>query len=90
VGTAPKVGKAQITQFYRASMAGGAKLELAAPVRGSHGASAAMAFDVHLALPPGQGRGVIRVIDVMDFDREGKISSMRAFWGRDDMQLQPA
>jgi steroid delta-isomerase len=44
-----------------------------------------MAFDVRLEMP--QGPALIRVIDVMRFDSEGKIASMRAFWGLSDMQM---
>jgi steroid delta-isomerase len=83
VGAPLKKGKAEILKFYQASMQTGAKLALAAPIRGSHGDSAAMAFDVQLNMP--QGKAVIRVIDVMTFNEAGKFTSMRAFWGRSDM-----
>ena len=78
-------GKAQIAPFYETSIATGAKLALAAPIRASHGNSAAMAFDVQLNMP--QGRALIRVIDVMTFDEAGKFTSMRAFWGPSDMEM---
>jgi len=32
-------------------------------------------------------RAVIRVIDVMTFDEQGKFRSMRAFWGPGDMEV---
>lgn len=83
VGTPPKVGKAAIREFYKFAMTTGARLTLAAPIRGSHGNAAAMAFDVNLNY---QGaRMVIRVIDVMTFDAAGKFTSMRAYWGPSDM-----
>ena len=44
-----------------------------------------MAFDVNLNMP--QGRAVIRVIDVMTFNGDGKFTSMRAFWGPSDMEM---
>src|SRR3546814_6197794 len=50
----------------------GAKLKLAAPIRGSHGNSAAMAFDVELKMP--EGEAVIRVIDVMTFNDAGQFT----------------
>lgn len=78
-------GKEKIAAFYRMSIATGARLSLAAPVRASHGNSAAMAFDVLLNMP--QGRAVIRVIDVMTFNEAGKFTSMRAFWGPGDMEM---
>jgi steroid delta-isomerase len=87
VGSPPKKGKAEIQAFYEFSVKTGAKLELAAPIRGSHGNSAAMAFDVVLTMP--QGRMIIRVIDVMTFNEAGKFTSMRAFWGPGDMEKLP-
>lgn len=84
VGTPVKSGKAAIRDFYQFAMTTGARLSLVAPIRGSHGNSAAMPFDVTLNY---QGsRMVIRVIDVMTFDAAGKFSSMRAYWGPGDMQ----
>lgn len=84
VGTPVKSGKAAIRDFYKYAMTTGARLSLAAPIRASHGTSAAMAFDVTLNY---QGSAmVIRVIDVMTFDARGKFSSMRAYWGPSDME----
>ena len=58
-------------------------VSLAAPIRGSHGNAAAMAFDVKLNY---QGASMtIRVIDVMTFDANGKFTSMKAYWGPSDM-----
>lgn len=85
VGSALKKGKAEITAFYKYAVQTGAKLALAAPIRASHGNSAAMAFDVQLNMP--QGSAVIRVIDVMTFNDAGKFTSMRAFWGPSDMEM---
>lgn len=83
VGSPVKSGKKAIAEFYQMAVQTGAKLKLAAPIRGSHGNSAAMAFDVELNMPV--GRMVIQVIDVMTFNDEGKFTSMRAFWGPGDM-----
>lgn len=83
VGSPLKKGKTAIAEFYQMAVQTGAKLKLAAPIRGSHGNSAAMAFDVELSMP--EGRMTIRVIDVMTFNEEGKFTSMRAFWGPSDM-----
>lgn len=89
VGSPLKSGRKAIAEFYAYAIKSGAKLKLAAPIRGSHGNSAAMAFDVELNMPQGDktARAVIRVIDVMTFDDAGKFSSMRAFWGPSDMEL---
>jgi len=77
------VGKAEILKFYKMAVATGAKLALAAPIRTSHGNSAAMAFDVQLNMP--EGKAHIQVIDVMTFNDAGQFTSMRAFWGKSDM-----
>lgn len=87
VGSAVKSGKAEILKFYKMAVATGAKLALAAPIRTSHGNSAAMAFDVKLNMP--EGKAHIQVIDVMTFNDAGKFTSMRAFWGKSDMVMTP-
>lgn len=87
VGTPLRSGKAAITEFYKMSIATGATLKLAAPIRGSHGNAAAMAFDVELDMP--QGHALIRVIDVMTFNEAGQFTSMKAYWAPGDMQLTP-
>lgn len=86
VGKKPLEGKAEILKFYKMAVATGAKLKLAAPIRTSHGNSAAMAFDVQLNMP--EGKAHIQVIDVMTFNDAGKFTSMRAFWGKSDMVMQ--
>jgi steroid delta-isomerase len=85
VGTPLLHGREAIATFYKNSVATGARLKLAAPIRASHGNAAAMAFDVELNMP--QGPAVIRVIDTFTFDEAGKFTSMRAFWGPSDMEM---
>jgi steroid delta-isomerase len=84
VGKPPMAGKPAIAAFYDMAVKTGAKLALAAPIRASQGREAAMAFDVQLQMP--QGPALIRVIDVMRFNDDGKVASMRAFWGMSDME----
>lgn len=88
VGSPVKSGKAAVLAFYQYAVKTGAKLKLAAPIRASHGNSAAMAFDVILNMP--EGKAHIQVIDVMTFNEAGKFTSMRAFWGKSDMVLESA
>jgi steroid Delta-isomerase len=83
VGSPLKVGKAAIAAFYKMAVATGARLKLAAPMRGSHGNSAAMAFDVQLNMP--EGEAIIRVIDVFTFNDAGLFTTMKAYWSRQDM-----
>ncbi|HTC14163.1 MAG TPA: nuclear transport factor 2 family protein [Steroidobacteraceae bacterium] len=79
VGSPPKRGRAEILAFYTHSIATGAKLALDAPIRGSHGNAAAMAFTARI------GPISVRVIDVMTFDESGKFTSMRAYFGPGDL-----
>jgi steroid delta-isomerase len=79
VGSPPKQGKPAILEFYKSSIATGAKLALDAPIRGSHGSAAAMAFSAKI------GPLTVRVIDVMTFDEDGKFTSMKAYFAPDDM-----
>ena len=76
-------GRAAIDDFYRGAVQAVERLELAAPIRASHGASAAMAFDIHIDLA-GQ-KMLIRAIDVMTFDNDGKVIDMKAYYGPGDI-----
>lgn len=71
-------GREAILAFYQTSMATGAKLVLNEPVR-TTASVAAFAFSVHLELPDGSGR--IDVIDTFEFNPEGFIQQMTAYWG---------
>jgi steroid delta-isomerase len=84
IGAPLQLGADAIAKFYEAS-AGKVTMKLTGPVRVA-GREAAAPFRV-LVGPEGQ-RSVIDVIDVMTFDDEGKITSMRAFWSPD--AIRPA
>lgn len=78
-------GKAAITSFYQSSVASVEKLELAAPIRGSHGNAAAIAFMIYVEM---EGKKVcIHCIDVMTFNDAGKIVDMKAYWGPEDIEF---
>jgi steroid Delta-isomerase len=79
VGSPVKRGKAEIHAFYTHSITTGAKLALDAPIRGSHGNSAAMAFTARI------GPVTVRVIDIMTFNEAGKVTSMKAYFGPADI-----
>lgn len=84
VGGEIRAGREVIDAFYAGALETGATLSLSAPIRASHGQSAAMAFEVALNY---QGQAmVIQVIDVMTFNDAGKFTSMKAYWGPGDMQ----
>jgi steroid delta-isomerase len=86
VGSPPIQGRAAIAAFYGKVVPLGLKLRMVAPVRGSHGNAAAMAFEVE-APAPGGVRSLIRVIDVMTFDAAGRFTSMKAYWATDDANI---
>src|SRR5271168_3924313 len=75
VGAPAHHGKDQIRAFYVEAMKNGAKLSLSAPMRGSHGNAAAMAFEAKI------GTLTVRIIDVMTFNDDGKIATMQAYFG---------
>ena len=84
IGAPLRSGIAAIGEFYRGSVGLVKRIELSAPIRGSHGDAASMAFTVHLDY---EGRACeIDVIDVMRFDANGHIRSMQAYWGPDDLR----
>jgi len=80
VGTPPHVGHEAIRAFYAASMQTGAKLHLDGPVRVA-GDTAAFAFHVSFAKPGMQ----VDVIDLFQFGADGKVVSMKAFFGPTNM-----
>lgn len=82
-GSPPKTGRKEVEAFYGESMSG-ANLELLAAPRGSHSNAAAITFAVHTKK---EGHSIrIDVTDVMTFDANGKIATMHAYWGPDDIQ----
>ena len=83
VGTPVKTGNA-ILQWFADTVAFGARITPVAPIRGSHGREAALVFDVEFT-PPGGSLTRIRSVDVCTFDDSGRITSLRAFWGPDDI-----
>lgn len=92
VGTPAKNGIDEIRAFYEMAVKNGAKLKLQGQTRIA-GNSAAFSFGVFVGgagmtdvdsavdveLPAGSM--TIHVIDIFEFNDEGKVTSMRAFWG---------
>ena len=74
VGSEPYVGIEAIVGFYEVAFATGAKIALSGDVRCADNA-AAFPFKVLM-------EGVdISPIDVFEFNAEGKVQSMKAYWG---------
>ena len=78
VGADRKVGHDALREFYQFGIDMGAKGTLESDIRVA-GNQAAFAFS--MAVDTGDGALVVRPINVMTFNDEGKITSMRAFWG---------
>ncbi len=78
VGSTPQRGLAQIRTFYSASLSMALQVVLDGEIRAVAN-EAAFAFSVSLVM---EGKRItIRPIDVMRFDAQGRITSMRAFFG---------
>jgi steroid delta-isomerase len=78
VGAPPHKGTEAIRAFYVDAMKNGAQLSLSAPIRGSHGNAAAMAFEAKI------GTLTVRIVDVMTFNEDGKVATMQAYFGPED------
>ncbi|MEO0030252.1 MAG: hypothetical protein RIS94_10 [Pseudomonadota bacterium] len=76
---------AEFPAWFGDSVAFGARLTPVAPIRGSHSNAAALVFDVEFT-PPGGNRLRIRSLDVCTFDADARITSLRAYWGPDDVE----
>ena len=82
VGSEPKVGREAITKFYSALDGTSQKTELlAVKISGS-----SAAFHFRVTTPMGEATYEVEPIDVMTFDEQRRITSMRAFWSADDMR----
>lgn len=78
VGTPVRQGMAAITEFYKGAFEAGAKLALNGKPRCA-GHSVAFCFDVIL------GDMKISPIDVFELNAAGKVQSMKAYWGPENM-----
>ncbi|MFT4054036.1 MAG: nuclear transport factor 2 family protein [Novosphingobium sp.] len=84
VGTALKSGP-QIAEWFAQTVASRTRITPVAPIRGSHGNAAALMLDVTFDGAAGQ-RMLIRSLDVCTFDAEGLITSLRGYWGPEDVE----
>lgn len=89
VGSNVQRGKDEIRAFYTQAIASSARLRITAPQRGSAGNAAAMALDVEVTMSGGPTM-LIGVIETMHFNDAGKVVTMQAFWGPEDMAMAAA
>ena len=81
VGTPVREGYDAIREFYAPLES----LEQEGRLISARIAAGQAAFQFELATKAGDQTYTLSPIDVMTFDDDGKITSMRAFWGNDDM-----
>ncbi len=86
IGSAPKSG-AELAPWFADTVAFATRITPVAPIRGSHGDEALLVFDVEFT-PPDSPRLRIRSADAFRLAPDGRIVSLRAFWGPED--LEPA
>lgn len=79
VGTDVHVGMAAVCAFYEPALKSGAKLALTGDPRC---AGNAVAFPFQVQMPG----ATIDVIDVFEFNAQGKVVSMKAYWSGDNMK----
>jgi steroid delta-isomerase len=85
LGTPLKVGKEAILEFYRGAVERAhPHVELTGPVRTSNvgEAAAPMRSRSNYGASPRE----IDIIDVFTFDADGRIKTMRAYWGSDNLR----
>lgn len=84
VGSEPFVGIEAIRGFYTESIGVVARMELEGNprVRGNHGVCAMLAY------PKGaEDSMLIETLDVMEFNEDGKITRMTAYWGDSNIRM---
>lgn len=84
IGSPLKTG-ADIPAWFADTVAFDTRITPVAPLRGSHADEALLIFDVEFT-PPGGERMRIRSADACTFNDAGLITSLRAFWGPDDIE----
>ena len=84
IGSPLKTG-ADIPAWFADTVAFDTRITPVAPLRGSHADEALLVFDVEFT-PPGGERMRIRSADACTFNDAGLITSLRAFWGPDDIE----
>ncbi len=83
VGSEPHVGHDALREFYQMAVDSVEKMVLEGNVRAREkwGACAMLAYPKGMDL-----RMVIETLDVMEFNEEGKITRMTAYWGDGNMR----
>ncbi len=80
LGSAVQQGKPAIEAFVRGLVSRRTNFELVTPIRGSNTNAAAIAVKARV------GTAVVNIIETYTFNPDGRISSMRAYWGSEDRE----
>ncbi|BDT86825.1 nuclear transport factor 2 family protein [Nocardia cyriacigeorgica] len=83
VGSPPHVGRAAIEKFYSALES----VRVSTELHSVRVAAEQAAFAFRVVTDTGEQTITIDPIDVMTFDENAQITSMRAFWSQDDISL---
>lgn len=83
IGSPAKSG-ADLPRWFADTVAFGTRITPVAPIRGSHADEALLVFDVTFT-PPGSPAMRIRSADAFRLRPDGRIVSLRAFWGPEDL-----
>jgi len=83
IGSPAKSG-AELRAWFADAAAFATRITPVAPIRGSHGDEALLIFEVEFT-PPDSPRLRVRSADACRFDSEGRILSLRAYWGPEDL-----
>jgi len=78
VGQEPRLGIEAIRQFYELGFSSDIRGEITGPVCAVPGA---VAFPLAVTFKAGESTLRLEAIDVFEFDEEGRIKHMRAYWG---------
>lgn len=85
VGSERKVGRQALREFYELGVGINAKMTLESEIRIA-GNEAAFGFRLEAEIP--NGKLTVRPIDVMAFNDDGKVTSMRAFFGPENQTIE--
>ena len=91
VGSQPRSDRAAIVDLYQKAVAGNVRLRIVAGPYGCFTHATARAAEVRVDSPvgvSGQTPTRIPLIEVMTFDDQCRISSMRAYWGSEEMTAE--
>jgi steroid delta-isomerase len=82
VGTELKAGKAALRPFYEVACQSVTAAQFTGEPKFAGGE---LAFPFIITIGSGEGAVTIDIIDIFKFDEAGKVVSMRAFWGPENM-----